>query len=766
MVGTASRVTCRVALMSALGLLLAAVPAIQPVHAAGSGPAFRNSAVSGGGFMSVLAESADGTLVAGGDTQGFFRSVDGGQTWTPEDAGLPSMAYHVAALLTVGSTWYAAVGSATSGGVAQSLDDGSTWSVSASAGSGSPPVFDGTNLPGQMGHPRATGNLLGSDGSFLYAASFGHGLERWSLTSATLSAGWQCVALCTSFLNSLTLDGKGDAFISVIARTGASKGVYEVTGLPSKVGTKALSSSRGVSTGVQELLSLGSRVYAVGANGIGYWTGGKWTVLDASSHWYTLTGYETVSGSAPVDVLYAATYAGHGANDVEQLVVTGTHVAITGLVPSGSVGTTIYGTATPWWEATNAGRAGQNLGSSAMIGGCPSSASPLCSGSTVDFFAGSSILVVTRDGGAPDELLVAGRSGVWHFDPAGSPAWLPAVEGLDSTFDLAVAVDPADSANVAASDADWNVLTSADRMNDLNGALAPPIFAANNGTGLAVAWDTSVSPSALVVSGGSRTSNASGSIFYDATWATGGAWTSLPVPANVSSRPIALATHTISPGVDVLLAAFQKAGVYAFTGAGTTGVWTLIASGTSGGPSISPGDIHGVSLAWAADGSAVFMYDTGTHAVWESTFDGAAFAPWAEVYTDAGSAPGRGWVAADPDTPTEVWISNTNGLGAVDTATCTSVCALPTWVTTTPGGPLATYASSSGDYVYMAGGGTAPSFWEVQVTQCATTCPSSAGFADPYFAAVASDGIALAAGSDGSVYLATLGNGIAVATAP
>jgi hypothetical protein len=136
------------------------------------------------------------------------------------------------------------------------------------------------------------------------------------------------------------------------------------------------------------------------------------------------------------------------------------------------------------------------------------------------------------------------------------------------------------------------------------------------------------------------------------------------------------------------------------------------------------------------------------------------------VYTDASSAPGRGWVAADPDTPTEVWISNTNGLGAVDTATCTSVCALPTWVTTTPGGPLATYASSSGDYVYMAGGGTAPSFWEVQVTQCATTCPSSAGFADPYFAAVASDGIALAAGSDGSVYLATLGNGIAVATAP
>jgi hypothetical protein len=736
--------------------------------AVGSGPAFHNSAVSGGGFISTLTQSPTGTLIAGGDTQGFFRSVDGGQTWTPQDSGLPASAYHVAAVLAAAGILYAAVGDGANGGVAASADDGLTWAASTHAGAGSPPVFDGTNLPGQMGHPRATGNLLASDGSFLYAASFGRGLERWSLTSPSLGAGWQCVAMCTSYLNSMALDGKGDAFISVISRTGASNGVYEVTGLGTRVATKAISARTGVSTGVQELVDIGSRIYAAGTNGIAFWSNARWTTIDKSSHWYALSGYETSAGTTPVDVLYAATYSAHGASDVERLNVTGTTAVITALVPPGVVGTTIYGTGTQWWEATAAGTAGQNLGPSAMIGGCPSSTSPLCAGSTADFFAGSSILTLTRSGGgATDTLLVAGRSGIWHYDPGASPAWLPAVTGLASTFDLGVAVDPVNSANVAAVDADWNVLASMDAFTDVDTALTPPLFAASSGTGLGETWDTSVSPSALIVSGGNRSVNSVGSIWYNATWASGGAWTALPLPAGVTARPIALAAQaTASSGVYVLLAAFQKTGVYAFTGSGTTGAWTLVPSGTSGGPTISPNDAHGLSLAWANNGTAVFMYDTGTHAAWESTFDGVAFTAWAKVYADTSVAPGRGWVAADPSIPTEMWISNTNGLGSVDTATCAVACALPTWVTTGPGGPLAAYSSANGDYVFMAGGGPAPRFWEVQLTLCAAVCPTATGFADPYYVDVAGNPAALAVGTDGTVYLATLGNGIAVATAP
>ena len=754
----------------ATAFLLSAPAAALSAHVAsadGTGPAFSTSPIVGGGFMSVVAQAADGTLIAGGDTEGLFRSVDGGQTWTVHDAGLPSSGHRVAALLPVGSTWFAGVGDGTNGGMAESTDDGITWVESPHAGSGTPSAFDGTNLPGQMGNPRATGNLLATDGTFLYAATFGHGLQRWALASPRLGASWQCVALCNSYINSLTLDGRGDAFVSVIARTGASLGVTEVTGLTAIVKTKALSAKKGVSTGVQELLSLGTRIYAAGANGIGYWggTGTTWVTLDATAHWYTLSGYEVTPGKSPVDILYAATYAGHGARDVEQLVIHGSAPTITGLVPNGSVGTTIYGTATPWWEPTSAGTAGQNLGPQAMVGGCPSSTSPLCTGQATDFYAGSNIDVLARNNGS-DVLLIAGRSGLWSYNPATSPQWLPAVNGLASTFELDTAVDPANPANVAASDADWNVLTSIDGMQDVDTGAVPPFFTGNNGTGYAVAWDTSVSPSALIVSGGSGGTNTLGSIWYDAAWATGGPWTSLPLPTGVRSRPIALATETVVPNTDVLVAAFQNSGVFAFTGSGTTGTWTPIASGTSGGPSVSPTDPHGVTLSWAIDGSAVFMYDTGTHAVWESAFVAGVFAPWVEVYTDPSLTPGRGWVVTDPNTPTAVWISNSNGLSFVDTASCTTTPCVPASVIPGTGGPVAAYASATGDYVYMAAGGPAPMFWEVQVTQCADTCPTANGFVDPSYNEAGGNAISLAAGSDGTVYLATQGNGMLVATAP
>ena len=747
-------------------LAFAAAP-LSPLTAGAAGLSFTNSAVEGGGFISVLAQSPSGTLIAGGDTEGFFRSVDGGVTWTPQDQGLPAAAYSVAALLDQGGVWYAAVGSGANGGIATSTDDGVSWSYQGHAGTGTPPTFDGSNLPGQQGQPRATGDLLATDGTYLYAASFGRGLERWSLDSATPAAGWQCVALCSSYLNSMALDGGGDAFVSVISRTGASKGVYEVTGVSGSARTRALSARKGVSTGVQELIHLGARVYAAGANGIGYWSNGSWTTLDPSLHWYTLTGYETSAGPPPEDVLYAATYAGAGASDVARLVVTGGATTITPLVPPGSVSSTIEGTSTPWWEDGAAGSAGSNLGPSAMIGGCPSSTLASCEGSTADVFAGSTIVMLGESGGL-DPLLVGGRSGVWSYDPQSSPAWSPAVMGLASTFDPAVAVDPADSSDVAVADADWEVLASTDDLADVDGLVNPPLLSSGPYTGLAVAWDASVSPSALILSGGARQTDSLGSIWYSAGWASGGPWSPLPLPAGVTTRPIALASAATGPGDYMLVAAFQRSGVYAFDGSGTAGSWALIPSPSGGGPTVSPGDIHGVSLAWAEDGSALYMYDEGTHAVWMSTVGAGVFSPWVELYANTSAGAGRGWVAGDPVTPTQLWVANSNGLGMIDTSTCSAACA-PAWLipasgTDDVGGPLAAYTGAGGDGVDMAAGGVEPAFWQVQVSGCAVSCPQVTQVDDPYYATVAGNATALAVGGDGTVYVTTLGNGIAIGT--
>ena len=747
-------------------LAFAAAP-LSPLTARASGLSFTNSAVEGGGFISVLAQSPTGTVIAGGDTEGFFRSVDAGATWTPQDQGLPAAAYSVAALLDQGGTWYAAVGTGSNGGIATSVDDGVSWAYHGHAGAGTPPTFDGSNLPGQQGQPRATGDLLASDGTYLYAASFGRGLERWPLDSASPGAGWQCVALCTSYLNSMALDASGDAFVSVISRTGASKGVYEVSGLSARAKTRSLSAKKGISTGVQELIHLGSRVYAAGAHGIGYWSNGTWTTLAASPHWYTLTGYEASAGPPPVDVLYAATYAGQGASDVARLVVTGSGTTVTPMVPAGSVSTTIEGTSTQWWEATAAGSAGSNLGPSAMIGGCPSSTLAICEGSTADVFAGSSIAMLSESGGL-DPLLVGGRSGVWSYDPQSSPAWSPAVMGLAGTFDPAVAVDPADSSDVAVADADWGVLASTDDLDSVDDLVDPPLLASVSYTGLGVAWDPSVSPSALILSGGARQTNSLGSIWYSAGWATGGGWTALPLPAGVSTRPIALASAATGPGDYLLVAAFQGTGVYAFTGSGTTGTWTLIPSPPSGGPTLSPTDVHGVSLSWAADGSALYMYDEGTHAVWMSPVAADVFSPWVELYANTSAGAGRGWVAGDPVTPTQVWVADSNGLGMVDTGDCVADCT-PAWVipasgTSGVGGPVAAFAGAAGAGVAMAGGGVQPAFWQVQVTGCAVTCPQVTQVDDPYYATVAGNATALAVGGDGAAYVATLGNGVAVGT--
>lgn len=240
----------------------------------------------------------------------------------------------------------------------------------------------------------------------------------------------------------------------------------------------------------------------------------------------------------------------------------------------------------------------------------------------------------------------------------------------------------------------------------------------------------------------------------------------LPLPAGVTTRPIALTSAATGPGDYLLIAAFQRTGVYAFNGSGTTGSWTPIPSPLSGGPTLSPSDVHEVSLAWAGDGSALYMYDEGTHAVWMSTIAAGLFSPWTELYANTGAGAGRGWVAGDPVAATEVWVADFNGLGMIDTSTCSAGCT-PAWVipssgTSGVGGPLAAFAGADGDGVEMAGGGVQPAFWQVQLTGCAVTCPQVTEVDDPYYATVAGNATALAVGADGTAYVTTLGNGIAV----
>jgi hypothetical protein len=63
----------------------------------------------------------------------------------------------------------------------------------------------------------------------------------------------------------------------------------------------------------------------------------------------------------------------------------------------------------------------------------------------------------------------------------------------------------------------------------------------------------------------------------------------------------------------------------------------------------------------------------------------------------------------------------------------------------------------------MASGGANPRFSQVQLTDCAASCPAVSVVDDPYWSEAGGNVIAVAAGSDGSIYTASLGGGSAVA---
>ena len=120
---------------------------------------FASGPIHGAGFMTVVAELPSGRLVAGGDSQGFFVSDDGGRTWLSRNVlrggADPFASRGVASILVApvsgpnGSvpTLFAAVGKRDqpTAAMLRSDDGGETWVVD-NGGKGI--WFDGGNLPG------------------------------------------------------------------------------------------------------------------------------------------------------------------------------------------------------------------------------------------------------------------------------------------------------------------------------------------------------------------------------------------------------------------------------------------------------------------------------------------------------------------------------------------------------------------------------------------------------------------------------------------
>jgi hypothetical protein len=778
----------------------------------GENYSWANSGLSGGGFISVIASAPSSdcstpngttpsgtTLIAGGDTEGFFRSCDDGATWTPENMTtdknvLPPEARHVAAILPAGNgTWYAAVGDGTNGGFAISADDGQTWqywpSVSGSQscpiGSSttcSPPIFDGSNLPGQNGHPRATGNLLAesTNGVYLFAATFNSGLERWKI-SDNGGTGWQQVALPGAQLRSLAVDPTTSAQVFVADHEPDSPGtgtdvIYQVSGIGGQTeattdisDSSMIGSSAAGTPGTQELLDISGRLYAAGGTGLYEWCPScspTWTQLDPASqnnNWYTLNGYN-VSGSN--DIIYAAAIHGSSVNsttryrNVEEFSVTNETppagpptVTVTNLTDPASVNDDVYGAGAPWWVS--------NADPTSMIDGSS--------------YIGSNIAFEPTSSGNPN-VYVAGKSGVWRLDGA-SDMWQPAVNGLATTFDLTVAVDPNNPQNVAATDADWYFLDSQDSFDTVAQDSYAAVQSAGSGSGtsgLDLVWDTSTSPSSAIYSSGDQgstdDSNDGGVIWRNTAPLTGGTWSTIANPTS-SDRPIALATQR-SGGSYILFAAFEGSGVWQYT-PGTP--WVQLSgtnlSGTNlGGPTFSASDIKGASFAWPSSSSSsgpIYVYDESS-GLWRYTLGTHGTPSWAHMST---KADGTGWVIADPAGDT-VWLS-TSGTGLQEfTGACGSSCT-PSFTLNLPngGGPLA--ASPDGN-IYMAvpagpetAGAVSVSPPMLLMSNSSTNYSKWYDISGAYYQSTAAQPQSMAVNPNtDQLYVATAGNGVIIGTAP
>jgi hypothetical protein len=570
--------------------------------------------------------------------------------------------------------------------VASSTDDGVTWTVADhSRVAGSPPMFDAGS-----GIVRPVGNVLATDGSFLYAASYGGGLQRWSLSNASLSSGWTPVlacsgtspsALCSDPLQSVVLDSNGNTYVA--DTTGS---VYEIVGVgSSNPGIQAVTGSGPVPV-ARQLAEVGGHLYAAAANGIFRWVPqtGQWVTIDESANWFTITG----SSASGKDHLIAgqSQAVAPAVPMIESLSEPAASPAPCGSpsvgctnLTAGHVDCDMYGSTDTWWECGPAGHP------SAMMGG-------------FTYQAGT----VALDG-AHGGVMVAGRSGVWHYDPS-TLTLQPAVKGLNTTYDQAVSTDPAQSANVAVSDADWNVVTSTTALGSVNPIAGP--FWGQNSDGTSVTWDTSVSPSALIAAGGDQTDAFGGRLSYDPYWSTRSSqWSSIDLPTAVCTasgcaRPLAITASPVSTSAQTytLLVAFQGHGVWECAGHGSACTWGQIA----GGPPISGSDIGGVRWA-AAGGNRAWLYDESS-GLWSyqcpSTPEPCT---WAQ-YTDPQLQPaGIGWVVADPALP-GVWLSNSNGLFYVKTSGCTPTTCRAVNVSSNVG-PLAVGpAGRNQTYVYQAVG--------------------------------------------------------------
>lgn len=697
--------------------------------APGSTYTFAGSSVWAAGFQNTVAvapspHTANMALI-GGDTAGLHRSTDGGENWELTNASATTTAQLKVASVywhptTAGKCYcYLSNSGATQAWLGTSTDYGESWTYR------SIPGGPGAEVGGDA-HPRHTGRMIAVKGSTLALATGTDGV--WKTTNDGVSwTGSGPVALAGGTCTGIDVDpNAADMTVYVTVDGGTpGAGLYRITGFD---GTPSAPSELGALTNPQEVVCVnegGTTVTYVagGTQGVYKSTGGAaptsitgtlpntssvWTAIDAVRSGANTIVYvgavnpELVSGGY-YGVIYKSS---NGGSSWSHVTANATQVKLTNWNASGPV----------WWLS--------NELPSLMLGK-----------------GGYDFGQISIDRQNINNVVVAGRSGVWHTSDAGT-TWYPAVKGIGASVGRVPAVDPTNDARVAACDVDWDLLLSTDRF------VSQPDLNAPANTGLSIHFRSN---GTLYVGFGNRDSNTSGSLRSNTAPFTTGTWSneSLPTTGRV------MGVHTGLDGSSVLfiLAAVEGTGLYRKSGS----TWTQVSSTIAGTTS----DKDQIDL-WV-NGTNCYAYDP-LLGLYRSTNYGVTWSQvWAKVtgsVRHAGHMRGVGNTLI-VSTASEVWVVknahdgtlNANGTTATGTISATRLAS----ATLTKPGPIA--LSPAGDlYVTMVQGSTALYRARGPISGF-TSSTSFTDLADADYRRACGFPLGVAVGTDETIYLSLDGNG-------
>jgi hypothetical protein len=730
----------RFAASALCGLALALLPPSGRAAAAADASlpttySFATSSLAGGGFENVIAADPrhNGVLISGSDVGGLERSTDSGVMWTGDQNGTINETYHTVAAIAFDPKSPNDVYAATDAGVAESTDDGVSWTPLPPG-----PDFNGSNISNPSGEPsseRCVGNLLAVDDKTtphdIYAASWNEGVwmydgSAWSMVAGQAQLGNAYCLTSLAWGPGRTLD---------VATWGA--GIYAISGLDGTATVQPISGSPLV---VQELAGLtdGDVWGAAYTTGVGLITSGAWStkLVSAGEHYMSIAGY--VTGGA--DVVIA------GSDDSQPVSgQPGLHVVLHETFDSGlswiplpasteQVSTELLGpqTGNPWWHG---------LYPPAL----------LYSASMVP----SSIVIEHEKRG--DDLWVAGYGGIWRLLGAeGQDTFYASDTGLGSTVNHQIAIDPTtvnlprSSQRIYLGDTDWGMFSSADGFSTQQG-ITDDQFTSGSTDAYDTVVDSEVSPPVVYVGVGNRDSNTQGDLLSAPAPATSAAaFQSLGLAAATGGgRPLAVGVVDTS-GTPTLIVAVDGGGMWTRTGTGPwvqdTGLFTEVQ------PSAS--EVAAMATGTGSQASTVYAYDPSV-GVWRS-LDAGAPGSWTLIWQHESLA-AVPFLMVDSADPTTLWVSASGGLYQLDDAASTSTF---TGVQPVISGATSGLAELNGQVFtteLVPGTGL-----ELQVSD-----PTGANFTDlgnSELSGTLATASSIAVASDGTVYVATAGSGVIVGT--